>query len=62
MASKLKRTGEFREDVPEFLAKQACLISRAASDQKDQMMAEAFVVALRDPARVARFLGEQVPA
>lgn len=50
-----------RDDVAEFLAKQAGLAARAASDPADRARASACVVALRDPARVAALLDGLLP-
>jgi len=47
--------------VAEFLAKQAGLAARAASDPADRARASACVVALRDPARVAALLDGLLP-
>ena len=60
----MKQTGRKRvrrDDVAEFLAKQAGLAARAASDPADRARASACVVALRDPARVAALLDGLLP-
>ena len=60
----MKQTGRKRvrrDDVAEFLAKQAGLAARAASDPAYRARASACVVALRDPARVAALLDGLLP-
>ena len=50
-----------RDDVAEFLAKQAGLAARAAADPHDKERAAACALALRDPERVARLLEGLLP-
>jgi len=58
---RIRRNRSKRDDVAEFLAKQAGLAARAASDPADRARASACVVALRDPARVAALLDGLLP-
>lgn len=58
---RIRRNRSKRDDVAEFLAKQAGLAARAASDPVDRARASACVVALRDPARVAALLDGLLP-
>lgn len=58
---RIRRNRSKRDDVAEFLAKQAGLAARAASDPADRARAAACVVALRDPARVAALLDGLLP-
>jgi len=58
---RIRRNKTKRDDVAEFLAKQAGLAARAASDPADRARASACVVALRDPARVAALLDGLLP-
>lgn len=58
---RIRRNRSKRDDVAEFLAKQAGLAARAAADPADRARAAAFVVALRDPARVAALLEGLLP-
>lgn len=58
---RIKRNKGHRDDVAEFLAKQAGLAARAASDPADRERAAACVVALRDPERVRALLEGLLP-
>lgn len=58
---RIKRNKSKRDDVAEFLAKQAGLAARAAADPVDRARASACVLALRDPERVARLLEGLLP-